>query len=48
MNINCLLETVKNMADSIFDVFMETLNAATFWINYVTSRNGRRHACHNH
>ena len=24
------------MADSIFDVSRETLNAATFWINHVT------------
>ena len=27
------------MAESIFDVSRETLNAATFWITYVTSRN---------
>ena len=27
------------MADFIFDVSRETFNAATFWINYVTSRN---------
>ena len=27
------------MAESIFDVSRETLNAATFWINYVTNRN---------
>ena len=29
----------QNMAESIFDVSRETLNAATIWINYVTSRN---------
>ena len=26
------------MKESIFDVSTETLNAATFWINYVTRR----------
>ena len=27
------------MAESIFDVSRETIKAATFWINYVTSPN---------
>ena len=38
MDINCVLETITNMTESIFDVSTETLNAATFWINYVPSR----------
>ena len=39
MDINSFLETVTKMAESIFDVSRETLSAATFWTNYVTSRN---------
>ena len=34
MDINCLFETVKKkLAESVFDVSRETLNAATLWIN---------------
>ena len=39
MDIDCLLETVKQIWRNLFsDVSTETLNAATFWINYITSR----------
>ena len=39
MEIHCLLEIVKKIWRIPFcDVSTETLIAATFWINYVTSR----------
>ena len=38
MDINCLLESITKHKGIHFDVSRETLNAATFRINYVASR----------
>ena len=38
MHINCLLEAVPNIVESIFDVSREKLIAPIFWIIHVKSR----------
>ena len=38
MDIIVYQKVQQNMKESIFDVSMETLNVATFWISYATNR----------